>query len=386
MSIRSRLGRRCGLLLACLTLPLAGCASLPSSGPTAHDIVKAQDDDKSNFHFKIVNLDANVATELNHAEATSEASATPLASLAGDRRTDLIGPGDVLGVTLYEVGVSLFSGGGPKALTGGGFDPYAHSEEFPAVVVDSRGTINLPYLGRIDVNGLTPDQVEAKIEAGLKPKSQDPKAIVVVRQNLFNSIYVSGDVHKPGRYELSLNREHLLDSIAIAGGAVNSPEDTIVRLSRSDHVVEQRLATIRSGNRDDLTLAPGDRVEIVKKPRTYIVFGATSHVSEVPFEKSGVTLAEAIARVGGPSDLSADPSAIMLFRYVSDPQAPTGESPVVYRLNMLTPASYFLAQRVAMHDKDVIYIANAGANRPAKFVGIINQLFAPFVTARQLAP
>jgi polysaccharide export outer membrane protein len=30
----------------------------------------------------------------------------------------------------------------------------------------------------------------------------------------------------------------------------------------------------------------------------------------------------------------------------------------------------------------VIYVANAAANRPTKMVNILNQLFAPFVTAR----
>jgi polysaccharide export outer membrane protein len=34
---------------------------------------------------------------------------------------------------------------------------------------------------------------------------------------------------------------------------------------------------------------------------------------------------------------------------------------------MMSPASYFLAQRLAMHDKDVIYIANAAANQPASW-------------------
>ncbi len=58
--------------------------------------------------------------------------------------------------------------------------------------------------------------------------------------------------------------------------------------------------------------------------------------------------------------------------------------PIIYRLNMLQPASYFLSQRFAVRDKDVIYIANAGANRPAKLVSIINQLFSPFVAARAI--
>jgi polysaccharide export outer membrane protein len=52
---------------------------------------------------------------------------------------------------------------------------------------------------------------------------------------------------------------------------------------------------------------------------------------------------------------------------------------------MLKPQSYFLSQRFAMRDKDVIYIANAAANQPSKLVGIVNQLFSPFVTARAIA-
>ena len=102
------------------------------------------------------------------------------------------------------------------------------------------------------------------------------------------------------------------------------------------------------------------------------------------FETGDVSLAEAVARAGGPTDSSADPSAIFLFRY--DPQVDGAQAvPIVYRLNMLNPTSYFLAQRFLVRDKDVIYIGNAAANQPAKLVAIINQLFSPIVTARALA-
>jgi polysaccharide export outer membrane protein len=52
---------------------------------------------------------------------------------------------------------------------------------------------------------------------------------------------------------------------------------------------------------------------------------------------------------------------------------------------MMQPVNYFLSQRFSVRDKDVIYIANAASNRPAKFVAIINQLFSPFVAARALS-
>ncbi len=382
MSKRYLVRQRCGPLLACVVLTLGGCASLPSSGPTAHDIVASETAKNRDFDFKIVNLDQTAAAELSHAESTLEASKQTLATLAADHRADLIGPGDVLTVSIYEVGVSLFAGSGPRGGGTAGFDPSAHSENFPAIAVGAQGDISLPYLGRLIVGGLTTDEARARIEQGLRGKSQEPKALVSIRENVANTVYMSGDVHKPGRLELTLGHERLLDAIASSGGAISSPEDTLVRVSRGDKSIEQRLGTIRSGSQDDLTLNPGDRIELLKHPRTYLVFGATTHVSEIPFERSGVTLAEAIARVGGPSDATADPSAIFLFRYVADRLATSGEQPVIYRLNMLNPGSYFLAQRIAMRDKDVIYIANARANRPAKLMNIVNTLFAPFVSVR----
>ena len=131
-------------------------------------------------------------------------------------------------------------------------------------------------------------------------------------------------------------------------------------------------------------IQPGDRIELVRRPRTYTIFGAVSKIAQVSFDTSEVSVAEALARSGGPNDAQADPSAIFLFRYSL--QSGSGiEQPIIYRLNLLKPESYFIAQRMLMRDKDVIYIANAAANQPSKLIGVINQLFSPFVTARAIS-
>jgi polysaccharide export outer membrane protein len=234
------------------------------------------------------------------------------------------------------------------------------------------------------VAGRTTADVQDMIVRGLKGKSQSPQAMVSVRSNLSRTVFVAGDVRKPGRFELSLQNERLLDAIALGGGAAYSSEDTLVRFNRGSRTVEERLGRIRAGAADDLVLVAGDRIELIKRPRSFIVLGATTRVSQVPFETGDLSLAEAVARAGGPQDERADPSAVFLFRY--DPVQPgsTGAQPVIYKLDMMEPTNYFLAQKFAIRDKDVIYIANAAANRPAKMVNIINQLFSPFVTARVL--
>ena len=376
LTLSSRARALCALSALAL---LAGCAALPSSGPTAGEINRGLKD-QNQIGFKILDIDGPLVDKINAEAAEADAAQPTLSSLAQDGRNDVIGPGDDLAIGIYEVGVSLF---GSSEGAGGVIDPAARAQTFPDVLVAGDGTIKLPYIGSLKVEGHTPAEVQAMIVRGLKGKSQSPQALVTIKSNIATTVYVAGDVHQPGRYNLSLQRERLLDAIALAGGATNSAEDTVVRFNRGTHFLEERLGRIRSGAADDLVLIPGDRVELLKRPRSFISLGATGKVEQTDFETGDLSLAEAVARAGGPTDSVADPSAVFLFRYV--PAAPgEPEKPVIYRLNMLQPASYFLSQRFAIRDKDVIYIANAAANRPAKMVNIINQLFAPFVTARAL--
>jgi polysaccharide export outer membrane protein len=358
---------------------LGGCAALPSSGPTASEIRRGVRD-QNEIGFKIVDIDGPLVDKINTDAAAADAAQPTLSSLAQEGRNDVIGPGDDLSIGIYEVGISLF---GSSEGAGGVLDPAARAQTFPDVLVAGDGTIKLPYIGTLNVQGRTPAEVQSMIVRGLKGKSQSPQALVVIKTNIASTVYVAGDVHAPGRYNLSLQRERLLDAIALAGGATNSAEDTVVRFNRGTNFLEERLGRIRSGAADDLVLIPGDRVELLKRPRSFISLGATGKVEQTDFETGDLSLAEAVARAGGPTDAVADPSAVFLFRYT--PAPPGGqEKPIIYRLNLLQPASYFLSQRFAIRDKDVIYIANAAANRPAKMVNIINQLFAPFVTARAL--
>ena len=377
MTLTTRPFRRAAALALVSALPLSACASLPSSGPTGDRILRAARAKEQPLPFDLVELDARAAQALA-AAPSPDAPAGGFASLARDEKADTIGVGDVLNIAVYEVGVSLFGGGGPRG-NGEGFDPSARGERFPPVIVGADGTIRLPYIGKLQVAGRTTPEVERLIEAQLFGRSQAAQALVTLGENVSRVVYVSGDLRKPGRLPLTPNRERLLDAVAASGGAAASTEDTVVRFLRDGRLVEERLSRIAPGGPDDLTLLPGDRIQLVRRPRSYSVFGATPKVSQQPFETETVTLAEAVARVGGPNDNQADARAVFLFRDGA------GAKPTVYRLNMLLPESYFVAQRVAMRDKDVLYIANARTNQPAKLFGILNLLFSPFINAATIA-
>ncbi|WP_242097996.1 polysaccharide biosynthesis/export family protein [Sphingomonas sp. CROZ-RG-20F-R02-07] len=365
----------------------SGCASLPASGPTAHEILRSTEADRNAIGMRVVDVDSGVLAQVSAMDAGAQAGLTRLAALARAGRNDVVGPGDQLDITVFEVGASLF---GTARGSTEGYDASAQAQRFPAVVVDANGAIRLPYIGLLPVAGRTPSEIATRIEGGYRGKSQNPQVVVTVRGNLSDTVYVTGDVRRPGRIELSLQSERLLDAIGTAGGTVAQTQDMVVRVTRDGRQVEQRLDRVRAASPDDLVLVPGDRIELIRQPQTYVVLGAANRPSQVSFDQSNLTLAEAVARAGGPNDAAANPRAVFLFRY--DPtSAPSTASaatpdasqrPTIYRLNLLEPSSYFLAQRFAMRDKDVLYISNAGINRTAKFVSIINQLFSPFVAVR----
>lgn len=376
---------RASLLSLAPAALLAGCASLPSSGPTARQITRNLAAADAAGPIRIVDLDA-AAVAVATAQMAPAADRQSLASLATESRNGTVGVGDVLEIRVYEVGVTLFGG---TRTAGENFDPSARAEIFPAVVVAGDGTIKLPFTGRLDVAGRTPREIQALVEGAYRGKSQLPQVLVAVRDNLSETVFVSGDVRRPGRIALTLQRERLLDAIATAGGASTRTQDMVVRFTRAGQTVEQRLDRIVSGAPDDVVLTAGDRIQLIQQPQTYVVLGASNRVSQVPFDQTDVTLAEAIARAGGPNDNTADPRSVFVFRYVpadgaSEGNVAAAEVPVVYRVDLMQPASYFLAQRFAMRNRDVVYMSNAPINRTAKAVGILNQLFSPFVTARAI--
>ena len=102
---------------------LAGCAALPSSGPTAGEI-KRGTRDENELGFKIVDIDPDVVSKIAEHDAAADAAQPTLSSLAQERRNDVVGPGDILGIGIFEVGVSLF---GSSAAGGGVVDPSARS-------------------------------------------------------------------------------------------------------------------------------------------------------------------------------------------------------------------------------------------------------------------
>ena len=162
------------------------------------------------------------------------------------------------------------------------------------------------------------------------------------------------------------------------GGPAAAPQDVVLRVTRDGQTAELPLMALRTGGPDDLQLRAGDR------GRTH---PAPTH-AEPPSVRSAASARSPSTRrpSAWPKPLPAPVGRATCrrtpARYSSF--ATIRRGPTIYRVDLLTPSGYFLAQRFAMRDKDLIYVANAAANQPTKLVDIINRLFSPVFTVREL--
>ena len=261
----------------------------------------------------------------------------------------------------------------------------------PDQQVGADGAISIPYAGRLKVAGRTPSEVEQAIEERLGPKALDPQALVVVKRSAANAVSVAGEVIGGKRVELSAGGDRLLQVIAAAGGAKAPVHDTFVRLSRGGVTATVPLATLVSDPQQDIFAEPGDVVTLVRRPQTFSVFGATGKNAAITFTSDRLSLSEALAKAGGLLDERADPEAVFLFRdepvaivrALGQPiasGAPDGLSPVVYRLDLRQAGSYLLARQFPVHDKDIIFVADAKSHRLYRFFQALSLITGPAVS------
>lgn len=364
------------LVLSCFII-LAGCAFAPSSGPNAGRIAKQQEvNGVSNYMF--VNLDRDVSTIL--ADHIPKAFAERFSAKHTHNHRRTIGVGDVLDITIFEAGDGgLFSSAGSR------------SANFPAVQVSQDGQISLPYTGVINVDGDTPLRIQNKIVARLQGQAIEPQALVVVSDNQSNAVIVGGDVRTPGRIPLNLGEATLLDAITLAGGASAPTRETFVTFIRGKTQGRQLLHTIIDAKGENIKVNAGDRIILRHEPEAFVVLGAVNRPGNFPMLSTRTNLLEAVASASGFSDERANRRGLFVFRF--EPRAVAqklgaipadlqGETvPVVYRLQLHDPVSYFVATNFIVRNKDAVFVANSAVVDLRKILGLVSTVLSPTAQA-----
>lgn len=374
---------RAQLLLAVCSLALAGCSSLGASGPTSSGVKKAGQESVANAQIKVLDLTADVAARVMSASKTAEfAEALGDGAVAGTT----VGMGDALDIAIWEAPpASLFGTMVPDSRIPTSSSGLARSTSLPEQMVDTDGRITIPFAGSIQVAGLTPQQVGQAIVARLRGKAHSPQVIVRLSRVVNNNVTVVGDVSENSRIALTPKGERLLDVLASAGGVKQPVGKTLIQITRGAQTATMPLEAVIKNPRQNIRLQSDDIVTALFQPFSFTALGATGTSAEINFEGTGLTMAQALGRVGGLRDDRADIRGVFIFRLerpealdpalaASAQKTPDGKIPVIYRLDLKNPASFFIAQGFPIQNRDVLYVSNAPLADIQKFVNIISQM------------
>ena len=197
----------------------------------------------------------------------------------------IIGPQDVLNVTVF---------GEPDASRA-------------AVTVDNDGTIDCPYIGRVQAGGQSPRALERVVRERLaKGFLVNPSVSVEVVKYRSKSVIVQGQVRSPGEFILQGNASIM--SVLAQAGSLTPDAGSYVLISRrgpNGQLEEIKVSRrqLESGQAQNIPLRDGDTV-VVPKAETFFVLGVVRSPGQYTYVE-GLTLERALSLAGGASDRAA---------------------------------------------------------------------------------
>lgn len=368
-----------GTVVLLAAMALSACAA-PSGGPSTTRVLSASQRDNA----LLANIQVIELTDATVQRSAGLQRRSGLLEKLGDNAAvgTVVERGDTLEVSIWEAPPAVLYGNSSGVGAGAGMASRAPG--IPEQEVDSNGQITVPFVGKVNAAGRSLSQIAAEIEARLAGKAHQPQVVVRRTENSTSNVTVVGDVGLSHRMPLTAKGERLLDALASAGGTKQPIGKLMVQVTRGSLVASSPLEDVIRDPRQNIRLAPDDVVTVLFQPFSFTALGAVTENAEIPFEGTGLTLAQAIGRSGGLQDQRSDPKGVFIFRMeyadgvnehatISTPRNDANMVPVIYRLNLRDPAALFLAQKFEIRNRDVLYVSNSPTADFQKFLSLISQ-------------
>ncbi|MEO0533802.1 MAG: SLBB domain-containing protein [Cyanobacteria bacterium P01_A01_bin.123] len=297
----------------------------------------------------------------------------------------ILGPGDRLSLTFFNV-------------------PEYDGEE--SVLVD--GSIDLPVIGRLPVAGLTLEGATQAVESAYTNYLIDPLITVNLVAPRPIKIGVSGEVNRPGPYEISLTDEEdgviewptVVEAIQLSGGITNQANVRQVEIRRPQPLGGEQIIQIdfwmilTTGNiQDDLTLRDGDSIYI--PTATALTPEELTQLSAANFSPENIRVT-VVGEVPEPGTVEIPPNAplnqALLAAGGFDPRRANTDQVELVRLNpdgTVSQRTISVAfnqglneeTNPALQNNDVVLVGRSGR---AAFSDVVEGIFSPL--GRILAP
>jgi polysaccharide export outer membrane protein len=193
-------------------------------------------------------VSVQVSSGTSAAAAAKEAAdiATAMQQLSRSKTDYHLAPADLISVTIYQ-----------------------DKDMDRKVRVNTDGTISLPLIGSVSIGGMTLAGAQARIESKLSEYLVSPQVSLFIEDYGNKTIFVMGEVAKPGSYPIPTeSRMTLLEAISTAGGFTPIAAQDRARVLRYvngasvTYTINTKEITQQGQKDKDMVLIPNDIVYV----------------------------------------------------------------------------------------------------------------------------
>ncbi len=274
--------------------------------------------------------------------------APEILALVGTPPVYRIGPGDVVGIVVYDH-PEIVASAIPATTVA---DPSSVSPA-PGYIVSNTGQLSFPYAGSLQVAGMTIQEMENALVKRLSRVFKDPQLSVRVEAFRSKRIYVDGEVRAPGLVVLTDIPMTLAEAINRAGGVNGAGDRSNLVLTRDGKSIPLDLMAMADAGVDPSTipLHSGDMLYVRNREEGKVtVMGEVTNQGGILMRNGRLSLNDALTEVQGLNLTSANPIQIYVIRN----EAAGGQS--IFHLDARTPTGIAMANGFALRPKDVVYV------------------------------
>ncbi|SHH85290.1 polysaccharide export outer membrane protein [Cognatishimia maritima] len=343
----------------------AGC-TLPRGAALEAEIVNASKDEVAAFAVEPVTR-ANLA-RLKSWPMTGWSGSYHWLEVQRGPLSNRLFPGDELTLTIWDSDQnSLLIGPGQK------------QTQVTRLEVSASGDVFVPYVGDIQVSGLSTTAARQAIQDKLGMVTQSAQVQLQLQQGPGNTVDIVSGVGRPGSYPLANRNASLLSVLAQAGGIDKGLRHPIVRLIRAGKTYEIPAEALLADASKNIILRGRDQIVVVKDDRSFIALGATGSERLVYFEQEEITALEALSIIGGLNDGRANPQGVLILReYPDSAVGGTGPSKAetIFTLDLTSADGLFAARNFLIHPDDTVLATESPVTSAQTVLGLMGRVLS----------
>lgn len=278
-----------------------------------------------------------------------------------------IGPHDRLQITVWEH-PELNDPGGEKI-----------SPELAGKMVQDDGMLYYPYVGNVQVQGKTTNEVRELLSQGLSKYFKKVKLDVRVLSFQSHRAAVVGQVKMPGIQAMTETPMTITEAISRAGGVTEDADMSNVTLARDGKLYKIDVLRLyeNGGAEQNLLLKDGDVLNVSdRKDNEVFVMGEVGKQQALQINKGKLTLAQALAKAYGIDFNTSRAEEVYVIR--------TGElkkgelKSEIFQLNAKSPDALILADQFHLQAHDTVFVSTAGVTQWSR---VLNQILPSSFTS-----